>query len=162
MNRRNLGQGAVSGLLGGLGFGIMIQMMGTIPAIGKAAGLPGVLGGWAVHLVVAAAMGMIFALFLRHRVHGYPSGMVAGALYGGAWWLVGPVSTMTLLLGMELGPGLGMKAGAGVATGALPGMAGHLVYGAVLGLAYARLSVWRLQRRSPRRRARLSRLGRVG
>ena len=64
------------------------------------------------------------------------SGLRYGLLYGGAWWILGPLTLMPLFLGMGLGVNWNLTA----AVNMLPSMMGHLIYGAILGLSYAALT----------------------
>ena len=56
-----------------------------------------------------------------------------GLTYGAAWWLLGPLTLMPLLMGM----GLGVNWNATAASQMLPSLFGHLLYGAILGFSYA-------------------------
>jgi uncharacterized membrane protein YagU involved in acid resistance len=93
--------------------------------------------GWLYHLFNSAVIGALFGWLLGGRVAGYGSGAVWGALYGAAWWVLGGLVLMPVLLGMPpfaqfLMPGMLM-----VAVGSL---VGHLVYGVITGLVFAALA----------------------
>ncbi len=133
MNVRNIALGAYAGLAGGVVFGIMMGMMGTLPMIGKMVGHPSAVTGFIVHLVNSAIIGVGFAMVFGQAVNGIGSGLGKGLLYGGAWWLLGPLTLMPLFLGM----GLGVNWNVAAAVTMLPSLVGHLMYGAILGASYA-------------------------
>ncbi len=73
------------------------------------------------------------SLFVLGRfVNGTGSGVGAGLLYGGAWWILGPLTLMPLFMGM----GFGVNWNAAAAVAMLPSLVGHLMYGGVLGVVY--------------------------
>ena len=132
MNVRNIKLGAYGGLAGGVVFGAMMAMMGMLPMIGKMVGHPSAITGFLVHLVNSALIGAAFATLFDRFVHGKSSGLGYGLVYGGAWWLLGPLTLMPLMMGM----GLGVNWNATAAAQMLPSLFGHLIYGAILGLSY--------------------------
>ncbi|MGH2348915.1 MAG: hypothetical protein ACRDFT_05555 [bacterium] len=64
----------------------------------------------------------------------YGRSVVAGLLYRGLWWILGGIILMPYLLGMPVFAPLLMVEMRSVGTGSL---LGHLMYGLVLGAAYA-------------------------
>ncbi len=147
MNARRILHGVYGGLAGGLVFGVMMGFQGMLPMIGKMVGLPSAGAGFAVHMLNSAIIGAGFAVVLGGRVAGVTGlkgGLHYGLLYGGAWWLLGPLTLMPLFLGMGLGVNWNLTA----AGNMLPSLVGHLIYGAILGLDFA----W-LQRRADREAA---------
>ena len=135
MNAKQISYGIYGGLAGGLVFGAMMGMMGMLPMVGKLIGQPSAGVGFIVHLVNSAIIGVGFAFMLGRRATSIASGLRYGLLYGGAWWLLGPLTLMPLFLGM----GLGVNWNATAAVNMLPSLVGHLIYGAILGLSYAAL-----------------------
>ena len=133
MNARNIKLGAYGGLAGGVVFGAMMGMMGMLPMIGKMVGHPSVLTGFLVHLVISALIGGSFAIFFRRFVRAASGGLGYGLVYGGAWWLLGPLTLMPLFMGMGLGANWNLVA----VSRMFPSLVGHLIYGAILGLSYA-------------------------
>jgi hypothetical protein len=129
---RKILAGASSGVVGGLVFGLMMAKMGTLPMIGKMIGSPTVAAGWLVHLGISAAIGVSFAVLLGWLVSGRTSSVVFGTAYGAAWWLIGPLTLMPLMMGL----GLGVNWNLAAAQTMLPSLMGHVVFGAVLGLTY--------------------------
>jgi hypothetical protein len=141
---RRVGASVIAGLIGGIAFGLMMQMMtaptpdgGQMPVIamvGQIVGSPTVGAGWLYHLFNSALIGAIFGWLLGDRVHGYTSALGWGALYGFAWWIVGGLILMPILLGMPAFAPLMMPPMRMVAAGSL---VGHLIYGFILGAAFA-------------------------
>jgi hypothetical protein len=135
MNARNLKLGAYGGLLGGVAFGAMMGMMGMLPMIGSMVGQPTAVAGFVIHLVNSAIIGAGFGAVLGRFANGAKSGLTTGLVYGGVWWLLGPLTLMPLFMGM----GLGVNWTIAAATAMLPSLVGHLFYGAILGTSFARL-----------------------
>jgi len=135
MNYRNLKHGLVSGLGGGVVFGVMMAMMGTLPMIGKMVGIPTATAGFVVHMLISGAIGISFALVFNWMVRGVPSGSAFGLFFGAAWWLLGPLTLMPLFMGM----GLGVNWNLAAASQMLPSLLGHLLYGLALGALYVLL-----------------------
>ncbi len=136
MNARELKSGVYGGLAGGVVFGALMGMMGMLPMIGQMVGQPSAAVGAVVHLGNSAIIGAGFAVLLGRFVSGFGSGFASGLLYGAAWWFLGPLTLMPLFMGM----GLGVNWNAAAAVAMLPSLAGHLVYGTILGTSYAWLS----------------------
>ncbi|MCI0578542.1 MAG: hypothetical protein L0332_18775 [Chloroflexi bacterium] len=155
MNGSRIVAGVVAGLLAGLIFGLGMQIMtaptpdgGQIPMMAMVAmilGSESLAVGWLYHLFNSAVIGAIFGWFPGNRIHNYTTGLGWGALYGFAWWILGGLILMPLLLGMPAFAPLMMAEMQPVALGSL---VGHLVYGLVLGIAY----VWLHQRAAGRQR----------
>lgn len=150
-----IGASIVAGLIGGVVFGLMMQMMmaptpdgGQMPMmamIGQIVGSPSVGVGWLYHLFNSAVIGAIFGWLLGDRVRGYASAFGWGAAYGFAWWILGGLILMPLFLGMSPFAPLLMPPMRMVAMGSL---IGHLIFGMILGGAYAWLR-YDVQHRTP-------------
>jgi len=132
MSIQKITSGAIAGLAGGLLFSGMMGMMGMLPMIGKMVGSPTVAAGLAVHLVNSAIIGAGFSVVLGRFVANRAGGAGYGLAYGAAWWLLGPLTLMPLFMGMGLGANWNLDAAAKM----LPSLAGHLMYGLVLGLSF--------------------------
>jgi len=130
--------GIYGGLAGGVVFGAMMGMMGMLPMIGKMVGQPSAAIGFFVHLIISAIIGFGFSMTLGRYASDIGKGLGHGLLYGGIWWLLGPLTLMPLFMGMGLGVNWNLVA----ATKMLPSLMGHLVFGGILGIVY----VW-LQRK---------------
>jgi len=74
---------------------------------------------------------------LGDRIAGFGAGLLWGALYGLAWWILGGLVLMPLFLGMSPFAPLMMEMMRPVAFGSL---AGHALYGSVLGISFLFLS----------------------
>lgn len=139
-------KGAVAGLVGGLVFGVMMQMMsaptpggGSMPMMAMVAMVVrsnSLAVGWLYHLFNSAVIGALFALVLGNRVVSNGSGLGWGAAWGVGWWVLGALILMPLLLGMPVFASLRMPPMRPVAMGSL---VGHVFYGLLLGFSFARL-----------------------
>ena len=134
MNAKRILHGIVGGLVGGVVFGLMMAKMGTLPMIGKMVGAPSAVAGFVVHLGISAAIGASYGLAFGSLVRGAAAHAAAGTLYGATWWLLGPLTLMPLFMGM----GLGVNWNTAAAGAMLPSLAGHAVFGLLLGFAYSR------------------------
>ncbi len=132
MSTRELKLGAYGGIAGGLLCGGMRGMMGMLPMIGSMVGQPTAVAGFVVHMANSAIIGAGFAFALGRFVGGTRSGLGSGLVYGGAWWILGPLTFMPLFMGI----GFGVNWNAAAAAAALPSLVGHLMYGSILGLVY--------------------------
>ncbi len=132
MSTRELKWGTYGGLAGGMIFGGMMGMMGMLPMIGSMVGQPTAVAGFVVHMANSAIIGAGFAFVLGRFVSGARSGLGSGLVYGGAWWILGPLTFMPLFMGM----GFGVNWNAAAAAAMLPSLVGHLMYGSILGLLY--------------------------
>ncbi len=113
-----------------------MAMMGMLPMIGKMVGQPSALAGFAVHMMISAGIGASFAVLFGRFAQAARGGLSAGALYGGVWWVLGPLTLMPWMMGMGLGANLSVAA----AAAALPSLMGHVVYGLILGLVHGWLA----------------------
>jgi uncharacterized membrane protein YagU involved in acid resistance len=141
-----IGTATVSGLIAGVLFGVMMNVMaaptpdgGSMPVIamiGQIVGSPTITAGWLYHLFNSAVIGAVFGWLLGNQLHNYGTGMGWGAAYGFAWWILGGLVLMPVLLGMPAFAPLTMPEMRMVAIGSL---VGHLTYGVILGGAFVRL-----------------------
>ena len=146
MVRSKLAAGALAGLAGGLVFGIMMQMMSAPTAEGGKMPMMAMVAmvvrsdslavGWLYHLFNSAVIGALFGVLLGGRVHSVANGLGWGAVWGFAWWVLGALILMPVLLGMPAFAPLQMPPMRMVAMGSL---IGHLIYGVILGFAFVRL-----------------------
>ena len=132
MSARELKWGAYGGVAGGLIFGAMMGMMGMLPMIGSMVGQPTAAVGFVVHMVNSVIIGAGFAIVFGRFVSGTPRGIGVGLAYGGAWWILGPLTFMPLFMGM----GFGVNWNAAAAVAMFPSLVGHLMFGSILGLVY--------------------------
>lgn len=113
--------GVLAGLLGALVYALALEKEESFTL--------------AHHLLLGAALGLGFGLFLGKQAARAGSGLMWGVVYGLLWWIAGPLTLLPFLQGDQ--PEWTVEA----ARSAFPLLFGYLVgYGAVLGLAYPFLS----------------------
>ena len=123
--------GVIGGIAGGLVFGALMQAMGMMGMIAQLVGSSSLAVGWVLHLAISAFIGATFAMLLGSRVTGLGLGALLGMLYGFVWWVLGALLAMPAQMGM---PVLQLN------TMAWQSLAGHLMFGLVLGLVFAALT----------------------
>ncbi|WP_129663637.1 hypothetical protein [Phytoactinopolyspora endophytica] len=131
--------GIAGGLVGGVGFGILMQAMGMLPMVADLIGSDSTGVGWLVHLFNSALFGAIFVLLFFRWIGDLGPAAVLGLIYGAAWWLIGALWIMPAWLGMsemifEIGDAQWQS------------FVGHLFYGLLLAVTYL-LIVPRMERR---------------
>jgi len=123
-------RGAIAGLLGGAVIS-ELMLQGAVPAVAeRLTGSGGLLVGFAVNLAIAVAIGVSYGLLFRRLGQDVTCALGWGLSYGFLWWVLGPLTLLPALLGSE------PQWTAAAAGGALTALAGHLVYGACLGVAF--------------------------
>jgi uncharacterized membrane protein YagU involved in acid resistance len=127
---RSLAWGALASVLGGLLFSIIMVATGVLPQVAALIGESSPLAGFVVHLVISVLIGMSYGLLFAHESPDVGSSLAWGMLYGLAWWFLGPLTLMPMLLGHA--PTWTMQA----ADILLPSLLGHLIYGAATGLVF--------------------------
>jgi uncharacterized membrane protein YagU involved in acid resistance len=141
--RSRIVAGIVAGLIGGAVFGMMMQMMAApdgkpmMAMVAQVVRSESLHVGWLYHLFNSAVIGGIFGWLLGNRIGGYGTGLLWGALYGIAWWILGGLILMPLFLGMSPFAPLMMEMMRPVALGSLMG---HIIFGLILGLSFLLLS----------------------
>lgn len=129
LGRRIVG-GVVGGVAGGLVFGAMMAMMGMLPMVASVVGGQSAVVGFLYHMFNSVLIGAIFGLIPGFWAHNYGSGALLGLIYGVAWWVLGPLILMPLMLGMGLGFAMAFT------PPILMSLVGHLIYGLITGLVY--------------------------
>lgn len=125
--------GAVAGLGGGLVFGMMMAMMGMLPMVAMLAGSQSAVAGFVVHMVISAAIGGLYGPVAARLPKTAATAIVAGAVNGVVWWVLGALILMPLMLGMaEMVFQIGQTQWFS--------LMGHLIYGVVAGLLFLPLS----------------------
>jgi len=133
----NIRRAAVAGVLGTVAMTMLflLEPLAGVPRMAEGgilstvmsatvAHLPvGVLGGWLVHFGVGVILALLYAAVMSARLPGPP--VIRGALYGALVFLGAQVIVMPLV-------GAGVFSG-GDAARLLGSLAGHLVYGGVVG-----------------------------
>ena len=145
--RSDINAGLLAGLLGGFVFGGMMQMMsaptpqgGQMPMMAMVAMVvrsDSALIGWLYHLFNSAVIGALFGWMLGGRLQTLTAGLGWGAVYGLAWWILGALILMPVLLGMAPFAPLLMEPMRPVAIGSL---IGHFIYGIILGSGFVLLN----------------------
>ena len=123
-------RGAVAGLLGGA---VISQLMlrGAVPEVAeRLTGSNGPLAGIAVNLAIGVAIGVSYGLLFRRLGQDVTCALGWGLSYGFLWWVLGPLTLLPALLGGA------PEWSAAAAGGSMSALAGHLVYGGCLGVAF--------------------------
>lgn len=127
---QSLGWGAVASLAGGLLFSLVMVAVGFLPTVAHLVGGASPLLGFVVHLIISALIGMSFGLLFQYEAPTLGAGVAWGLVYGLAWWFIGPLTLLPILLG-------GPLTWTAEAAGALmPSLIGHLVYGAATAFVF--------------------------
>jgi hypothetical protein len=133
---QELGRGAIAGLAGGVIMGVLMGTMGMLPMVASLVRSDNAVVGFIVHMVISAAIGVIYGAAVGNLplVREFGPAAVAGAIYGVIWWILGPLVIMPLLLGM------GLQVGMAFSPPMLMSLMGHILYGLVTTLAFAALA----------------------
>ncbi|MEV4314760.1 hypothetical protein [Actinocrispum sp. NPDC049592] len=137
---RALGYGVVAGLAGGAVFTAVMVVVGVLPTVALMVGSQNPVVGLVVHLIISQIIGISYAVLFRRQSYDLISGMGWGMSYGFFWWVLGNLTLLPVLTGrpVDWSP-------AALAAG-FPSLAGHLAYGAALGVVYhvleARTNPW--------------------
>jgi uncharacterized membrane protein YagU involved in acid resistance len=131
---QSLRAGVVGGLVGGVVYGIMMAFMGVLPMVGMIVGVENAVVGFVVHMVASAVFGATFGFVANWLEQGWLLALGGGAAYGVLLWVVGALTLMPLMLGMNdmvlvVGPTQ------------LLSLMGHIIFGMILGAVH-----WRLNR----------------
>jgi uncharacterized membrane protein YagU involved in acid resistance len=122
-------KGVIAGLIGGVVFGMMMAMMGMLPMIGMLVGQENATVGFLVHMLISAGIGGTYGVIASRLPQNVITALIAGAVNGVVWWVLGALIMMPLMLGM----------GEMVfVVGEMQWMSllGHLIYGVITGLAF--------------------------
>ncbi|MBV9911846.1 MAG: hypothetical protein JOZ93_04685 [Sinobacteraceae bacterium] len=127
---QSLAWGALASLGGGVLFGLVMLSSGALPRVAALMGGSSVQEGFAIHLVIGAIIGSSYGILFRNEAPSFAAGLAWGLLYGLAWWFLGPLTLLPVLLG-------GPLAWTPEAIGpALPSLVGHLIYGAATAFVF--------------------------
>ncbi len=125
--------GGIAGLGGGVVFGMMMAMMGMLPMIAMLVKSQSAFVGFLVHMVISAGIGAFYGLVASRLPKTVGVGIVAGAVNGMVWWVLGALILMPLMLGMgEMVLKIGQTQWLS--------LMGHVIYGIVTGLLFIPLS----------------------
>ncbi|MEO8391367.1 MAG: hypothetical protein ABI700_00105 [Chloroflexota bacterium] len=129
--------GGLAGLFGGLAFGAWMAQAGFFPLVAGLVNSNSAETGRTLHLIISIAIGASYGVLFRRDIGRIGSSIAWGAVYGLIWWVLGPLTLMPWLLGQ------GVQWNIPAAQNAFASLIGHVIYGIVLGMAYAFLSqVW--------------------
>jgi hypothetical protein len=131
-------------LVGGVLFAVVLTLVGALPKVARIVGAHSSSVGLVVHFVVAAVIGVSYAVLFRRLSFDVLSGVGWGVSYGFFWWVLGDLTLLPLLSGGAL------HWDAGDLATEFPSLVGHLAYGAALGAVYylleAGINPWWLTR----------------
>ena len=116
--------GMISSLMGGLVFGMMMAMMGSLPMIAGMVGSQSPVVGFIVHMMISAIFGILFALFARFVKL---NAVVVGIVYGGILWFIFPFIMMPMMMGQMAFQFTAVS---------MMSLLGHIIYGLVTGVSY--------------------------
>ncbi len=121
--------GAIAGLGGGVVFGMMMALMGMLPMVAMLVRSENSLVGFVVHMVISAGIGGVYGLVAGRLPQTTGAAIVAGAVNGLVWWVLGALILMPLMLGMaqmvfQIGQAQWFS------------LMGHILYGVVTGLLF--------------------------
>lgn len=123
---QKLTAGVLGGLAGGVVFGIPMGLMGMFDTLASVIGVTNWICGLLIHLMMSMVIGLIFVLlFSRSILRSVSSAVGTGALYAIAWWVMGVLIAMPLMLGGMI---FTLDASSWLS------LMGHLMYGIVLAL----------------------------
>lgn len=125
-----LGWGALGSVVGGLLYSLVMAATGVLPHVAGLIGASSAETGFVVHLTISTLIGMSFGALFRHEAPDLRSGVVWGLVYGLTWWFFGWLTLYPILLGR------GVTWDASAAAAAMPGLVGHLTYGATTALIF--------------------------
>ncbi len=134
---RDYTAGVIGGLLGGIVFGAVLGYLGVLPIIAGLVGSDSSIAGFVVHLVLSVLVGLVFVWWFGNMVASYLLGASYGLLHGFIWWILGGLIILPMVLGM------GIQIPNAFNQLNLASLAGHLLYGLVLGLVYVYVTVER-------------------
>lgn len=124
--RHRVVAGVLGGVAGGVVFGILMAVMGMLPVIASIIGSDSIWAGAGIHLTISMAIGMVMVgLFGDGQLVDYGRGIALGLAFGVAWWVLGPLLVLPLLLGLPI-----FSFSVDIAFSLM----GHLLYGVTLGL----------------------------
>lgn len=119
-----VGVGALGGLIAGVVFGIMMNMLHMIGMVAMLVNSKSTAVGWTVHLVISMIIGIAFNVALGNKLKSLSAGLAYGMAYGIFWWVLGPLILMPAKLKMPLFH---------FNTATWQSLMGHVVFGMVLG-----------------------------
>src|SRR5260370_31682745 len=123
--------GGFAGTLGGFIFGRWVSSGDYFPLLAGFSELSSRSVTIFLHFGIALLIGVTFGLLFQRDVRGYGSCMGWGLGFGIFWWFFGPLTILRLASGMPLD----WSAEQGSAV--FGSLVAHILYGLILGVAYA-------------------------
>lgn len=131
---RSITRGTIAGIIGGVVFGMMMAMMSMLPMVAMLVKSDSPVIGFIVHLVISAGIGASFGVIQSFvPAKGRRAAIVAGAIYGMVWWVIGALVLMPLMLGMS---SMVLQIG-GTQWASLMG---HVIFGVITGFVFDMLA----------------------
>lgn len=129
---RALVVGALAGAIGGGVFGHWMSVGGWyFPLIARMLNSENASTGELLHYIFSIVIGCGFGLLFQRDIRGLGSSLGWGAGYAIMWWFLGPL-TLLPIMGEQ-----GIDWSYANATNLFPVLAGHIMYGLIVGLVYA-------------------------
>ena len=122
--------GALAGLVGGLVFAAAMTQLGVLPTIAMSVRTNSTVISVIVHVITASLIGAGFGALVWRQQTGSGETLFWGLVYGMFWWFLGPLTLMPLLREGTLAWDVH------TAQMLFPSLVGHILYGAVIGLAF--------------------------
>lgn len=129
-----IANGAIAGLAGGVVFGVLMAMMGTLPMVGMLIGVDNAAVGFGVHLVNSAVIGIVLALLSWPLASRIGPMLGVGLVYGVVWWVLGALLIMPLWLSVTADPMMRDMVFQ-IGGDQWQSLAGHVMYGLVAAAA---------------------------
>jgi hypothetical protein len=123
--------GGLAGTLAGYIFGQWASAGDYFPLLAGFGALNSRAATEALHFAVALLIGATFGVLFQRDVRGYGSSMAWGLGYGMIWWFLGPLTLSALAAGLPL------DWSAEQGSQLFGSLVGHILYGLMLGVAYA-------------------------
>ena len=130
---RLAGLGALGGLAGGVVFGMLMGMMGMLPMVGMLVRQESAGVGLVVHLLISAFIGAVYGLVAGRFSLSWSAALVGGLINGVAWWVLGALILMPLLLGMN-------EMVFVIGNPQWLSLVGHILYGLITALVFTALA----------------------
>lgn len=121
--------GVVSGIVGGIAFGLMMAAQNMLPMVAMLIGQENPLIGFIVHMAISAFIGATFSLIVLRLPSRLVSLVIAGGLYGVIWWVFGALILMPVMLDMSA---MVLQIG----EMQIFSLIGHLIFGVLMGATY--------------------------
>ncbi len=127
--QKSVVNGALAGLAGGVVFGVMMASMGMLPMVGMLVRQESAAAGFMVHMLISAFIGAVYGVVVLRFPNQASTALLGGLVNGVAWWVLGALILMPLMLGMTamvfvIGQAQWMS------------LLGHLIYGVITGFAF--------------------------